>query len=517
MEFETKKTFSEILIPIKTAIAKYFYLFWAPAIAISILMLLISAKIPDYFSSSAVIFIQPQKVKVKMLQNSTEKKEQEEQFEALIQEMISRPRLLSIIDKFKLYPSFKGLKGKEKALIKMRGAIDIAPVISPSGKVLTQTFKLNFVHNDAKTAYNVADSLSQLFINESTLSEMSKTRGTEEFIDANLREQRTKLTKIEEKRKVFARKYSNQLPEYRVEALARLNSSQKQFSYNTQLLKSNLSRIQFLRDELRVVQKSVAQNSVNNSVSSSDPRIAIAKLKQSIKILKSKYSDRHPDVVAAQRRIDSLEGQAGSSGRKSISVSSTVVNSNPQTRLVARELNELEVQTGGLKSENEKLKLEIDELKENIKLMPIRETELSEIERDYVNLKESYQRLLEAKENASLQSSLVKSQKGTQFKIVDPASIPLVPSGPTRWVIALGGLVTGLAIMFGLPILFYYLNGSLKSREEAESELGLPVIGIIPPLLTSEVVSQKTRTRRLSVFASMVSLVLGVLLIILVF
>ena len=80
-------------------------------------------------------------------------------------------------------------------------------------------------------------------------------------------------------------------------------------------------------------------------------------------------------------------------------------------------------------------------------------------------------------------------------------------------MIALGGLVAGLAIMFGLPILFYYLNGSLKSREEAESELGLPVIGIIPPLLTSEVVSQKTRTRRLSVFASMVSLVLGLSLI----
>ena len=422
----------------------------------------------------------------------------------------------SIIDKFKLYPQFKGLKGKEKALVKMRGAIDIGPVISPSGKVLTQTFKLDFVHNDAKTAYNVADSLSQLFINESTLSEMSKTRGTEEFIDANLREQRTKLTKIEEKRKAFARKFSNQLPEYRVEALARLNSSQKQFSYNTQLLKSNLSRITFLRDELRVVQQGVAQNSVNNSSNSgSDPRIAIAKLKQSIKILKSKYSDRHPDVVAAQRRIDSLQGQAG--GQKSVSVSSTIVNSNPQTRLVARELNELEVQIGGLKSENEKLKLEIDDLKANIKLMPIRETELSEIERDYVNLKESYNRLLEAKENASLQSSLVKSQKGTQFKIVDPASIPLVPSGPTRWVIALGGLVAGLAIMFGLPILLYYLNGALKSREEAESELDLPVIGVIPPLLTSAVVSQKIRTRRLSMFASMVSLVIGVLLIILVF
>ena len=96
MDLETKKTFSEFLIPIKTAIAKYFYLFWAPAIAVSVLILLIAAKIPDYFSSNAVIFIQPQKVKVKMLQNSTEKKEQEEQFEALIQEMISRPRLLSV-------------------------------------------------------------------------------------------------------------------------------------------------------------------------------------------------------------------------------------------------------------------------------------------------------------------------------------------------------------------------------------------------------------------------------------
>lgn len=512
MDFESKKTFSENLIPLKVALKKYWLFCWVPAIAVSLVLIFISIKLPDYFSSEVVIFIQPQKVNVKMLQTS-EKDEQEEQFEALIQEMLSRPRLLSVLDKFNLYPSYTGVKGKEKALIKMRNAIVVEPIVAPSGKILTQTFRVSFRHHSADLAYKVADALSQLFINESTLTQMSKTRGTEEFLEANLREQRAKLSQIEEKQQEYTRKYADQLPAYRQEALGRLTAAQGQLSTNTQLIQANLSRISYLQNELKIVQQGAATSSVlGNIENSTDPRVALVQLEQAVKILTTRYSDKHPDVVATKKRIEVLKVQAAKAG-PGFKVNESLVKAAPESRMVGRELNELEVQTAALKSENEKLKELAETLNINIKAMPIREQELGEILRDYANVKESYQHLLEARESASLQSSLVKSQKGTQFKIVDPASVPLVPAGPVRWVIAVAGLVLGLATMFGAPMMLYILNGSFKSRDEAESELGIPVIGIIPTLQTEVLVKQRKSAFRLSVAASLCSFLVALVLI----
>ena len=516
MELESKKTFSENLIPFKTAYSKFGFLTWAPGIAAFLLIAFISIKVPDYFSSDVVIFIQPQKVNVKML-DTAEKTEQEEQFEALIQEMLSRPRLVSILEKFNLYPEYKGIKGKEKALIKMKNSITIEPITSPSGKVLTQTFRVSYSHNDANLAYKVADALSQLFINESTLTQMSKTRGTEEFLEANLREQLNKLAQIEEKQQEFTRKHSDQLPSFRQEAVVRLSSAQNQLATNSQLIQANLSRISYLQNELKLVRQSTAEiAAIGSQDSAIDPRVATAQLEQAVKVLTSRYSEKHPDVVAAKKRIEVLKSQSGGSTRGGVAVSENLVKAAPESRMVARELNELEVQTTALKSENEKLKELVENLNTNIKAMPIREQELGEILRDYTNVKESYQRLLEARENASLQSSLVKSQKGAQFKIVDPPSVPLVPAGPVRWVIAAAGFIFGLATMFGTPILLYFLNGSFKSRDEVEDELGVPVAGIIPTLQTEFLLKQKKKSRRISVAASVCSFFVAVIIVLLV-
>ena len=176
---------------------------------------------------------------------------------------------------------------------------------------------------------------------------------------------------------------------------------------------------------------------------------------------------------------------------------------------------ELEVQVQQLNADNARLKELTASLDADIKSMPLKQQELTQISRDYANVKESYKRLLAAKEEAALQSSLVRSQKSSQFKIVDPPSKPVVPAGPQRFLIAGGGVIAGLIVLLVLPVALYFMNDSYRFRQEVEDELGVPVIGVIPPMKTPAASVARRRAGATALAASVVSLFAGSLLIIL--
>ncbi len=61
---------------------------------------------------------------------------------------------------------------------------------------------------------------------------------------------------------------------------------------------------------------------------------------------------------------------------------------------------------------------------------PRREMELQSLNRDYANIKEVYNSLLNRKLEAELSVNMEKRQKGEQFRILDPAKLPEKPVSP---------------------------------------------------------------------------------------
>jgi uncharacterized protein involved in exopolysaccharide biosynthesis len=174
------------------------------------------------------------------------------------------------------------------------------------------------------------------------------------------------------------------------------------------------------------------------------------------------------------------------------------------------------VQIEALTQENAGLKKEVGQLNKDIKDMPIKDQELIKISRDYANVKENYERLLAAKSDATLQSSLVKSQKDTQFKVLDPPSRPVFPAGPPRIIIAAVGVLAGLALFFAIPVGLFFLNGGFKFREEVEDELEIAVIGIVPPMDTTQAKKLQRRAGATTFVASVLSFFAGSVIIFLV-
>ena len=522
MKFEENNSgsLSDVYAVFVSSLSRYWRVSWAPALVLMSLILVLSVRLPDYYVSDVLILAQPQKIQSDVIK-AGEKEEQQERLEVLLQELLSRPRLRSIIEQFNLYPEYQGFAGKEMALDHFRSAVTVTPSQSPSGRVVSTTFRVEFLHVDPDVAHEVTKKLANLFIEESIINRRSETQGTEEFLEAQLRDARKQLEETEARVQGFVRQNVGKLPEHREQALGRLRTMQEQLRTNSQMIAANMSRLGYLQSELKLAQRAeTASAMVDEPGAASDPETSLAQLERALVVLRSRYSERHPDVVNTQKRIEMLKSrvaaQAGSTGGDSASRTAAIVGGNPEVRAIRREISETQVQIEALTQENAGLKKEVGQLNKDIKDMPIKDQELIKISRDYANVKENYERLLAAKSDATLQSSLVKSQKDTQFKVLDPPSRPVFPAGPPRIIIAAVGVLAGLALFFAIPVGLFFLNGGFKFREEVEDELEIAVIGIVPPMATPQAKKLQRRAGATTFVASVLSFFAGSVIIFLV-
>lgn len=133
-------------------------------------------------------------------------------------------------------------------------------------------------------------------------------------------------------------------------------------------------------------------------------------------------------------------------------------------------------------TEQQRLQEQMSGYQARIEAMPRRESELVELTRDYETLRSMYESLLEKREDARIAESLERRQIGEQFKVLDPANLPVGPIRPDRLRIDATGALAGLALGVGLVGLVEYRDRSLKTEADVVGALSVPVLTVIPAL-----------------------------------
>jgi capsular polysaccharide biosynthesis protein len=90
---------------------------------------------------------------------------------------------------------------------------------------------------------------------------------------------------------------------------------------------------------------------------------------------------------------------------------------------------------------------------------------------------------MEKKIQAQMAENLERKQQGEQFKILDPARIPVKPFKPDRNKMLLMGGVIGLVAGLGLVWFRESMDQSFHAVSDLEEYLGIPVIAAIPNLI----------------------------------
>ncbi len=511
---EKKTSVNDVLVPLKVAILRHWRISLFPALALASLTILLASRLPNHYTADATLFVQPQRLNVKLI-DSPESKEMNERFDALMLNILSRKNIWTIVEDYKLYPEFRGVQGKENAIAKFRNNIRIAPVTLPSGKELLQTFKLSFTDPHPKVSFKVVKKVTDLFIRESTVSRVGELQATKEFLNAQLTEARKQLEATENKIKPFMQQNFGKLPEHLDQSIARLQNAQSTLESNSRLIAANLQRKSNLENELKVVRANehqLASNALSKTGTlASDRPTAIKQLQEALRVLQSKYTEKHPEVRSVKERIAALQASAPAADADARARLGSGVGSgiSPLRLSLVRQINDLNVETSQLQQENQQLKTTIAQLEKDIKNMPSKEQELIAIRRDYDNVRANYERLLQAKQEAELQSKLNLTQRGAKFRIVDEAALPTQPSEKPGQKLALIGIGLGFASFFGMVLGLHFFGNSYKLSSELEEDTGIKVLEIIPPVVTAEVTSRNKRMLFASFSCSVALFALG--------
>lgn len=83
---------------------------------------------------------------------------------------------------------------------------------------------------------------------------------------------------------------------------------------------------------------------------------------------------------------------------------------------------------------------------------------------------------------ANVSSVAVELMRVDSVSVVDKATAPLSPSGPKRTLYVAVAFLAGLFVAVAAVVLLDMLNTKVRSSEDAEELLGVPVIGRMPTL-----------------------------------
>jgi polysaccharide chain length determinant protein (PEP-CTERM system associated) len=418
--------------------------------------------LPKIYKAETLIVIQPQKLPDNYVR-SVVTTDIDSRVNTISQQILSRSNLEKIIDNFRLYADSKsqGMFMEDK-IENLRESISV-DLIKRDRRSEALAFSISFKGKEPEKVMKIANALTSYVIDENLRIRETQAVGTSDFLDEELITIRDKLMLQEKKLKEYREKYMGGLPEQLDSNLRVIDRLQLQLSSKQESLRDAKNRL--LNAENQIAQDIGTRMTTDGRlVIDSEKSLSPDQAKAQLAYLETRYTEKHPDVIRLKKMISDFEKNKEGTGE------SQFVFANSE-----------------LKTEVKNLSEDISQLVNQIRIYqklvddtPKRETELLSIERDYNNIKETYNSLLNRKLEANISVNMEKKQKGEQFQVVDPARLPEKPISPDMPKLFLVMLAAGFGIGGGLIFLLEYLNTSFRGPEDVESYLGFPVIATVP-------------------------------------
>jgi len=381
-------------------------------------------------------------------------------------------------------------------------------------------FKVTYVSGDPKAAMEVTNRLASLFIEENRRDREVLADGTNQFLESQLEDARRRLAEHEKKVQEYRQQYSGELPTQ--------VQSNLQVIQNTQLqVQAIVESIDRDRDRRIVLERSIADaiaadersagagtSPVEAQASPEEEELETAR--RTLRELQGRLTSEHPDVVRAKRQLRELEAKAAPAA-PSASAPAPQPEIRPvrtpaaasRIRNLQNEMQNIDRQIAYKEAEERRLRAVMGMYQARVETAPKRESELIELTRDYTTLQQLYTGLLAKREDSKIAANLERRQAGEQFRILDPARVPEQPFSPNRTRMNLMGAIAGLALGLGLVALLEYRDTTLRSDDDVVSTLNLPVLAVIPLLVTSIDERQQKRRRWAAVAAAASVMVIG--------
>jgi polysaccharide chain length determinant protein (PEP-CTERM system associated) len=458
--------------------------------------------VPSTFQSDALILVEQQKVPEKYVVSNVTVSLQD-RLQSMTQQILSRTRLESTINRFRLYETRQGvpLIQTGDAVEQMRKDIKIDLVEAPDRPGELTAFKIRYSTGTPQLAQQVNSELTSLFIEENLQSQQQLSESTTAFLQSQLEDARTKLEEQEAKVRAFKANHFGNLPsqmESNVQILSGLQTQLQSAQHALDGANQQKLYLESLQQQYQSVQASLGNgNSTATSPDTLDKDLT--DLRRQLQEARLRYTEDYPDVVQLKDKIAKMEtlkrdinaeitanekpakttNDVDPAAAVSVEHGSTSPMMQIQSQLKA---NNLEIQN--YQQRQRQIESDITAYQARLNLTPETEQELADISRGYEESKTNYNSLLEKQNDSQLATNLEQRQQGEQFRILDPPSLPTRPSAPNHLLISLAGLGLGFAAGIGLTAFLEMTDVRVRQEKDLEDAVPIKVLIGMPHLDT---------------------------------
>jgi len=472
---------------------------------------IVSWFMPSVYRSSTLILIEEPTVPAQFVVPNVSG-DLQERLQSITQQILSRTRLLHIIDQFTLYPKYRDRSSPDDLVERMRKDVEIELVRSEDRRELT-AFNVYYSADNPQTAQAVTAELTSLFIKQNLEVRQQQSETTTKFLESQLASARENLAEQESKVRDFKDRYLGQLPGQLQTNLQILGGLQNQLQNEEDALSRAKQQNTYLQSLL------TQYRSLQNSSKSGDTTLVglpavdkeLDRLKAQLTDLSSHYTDRHPDVRKLKEQIAKTEklkrqiiadlnkphgGDPASNPSDAPKDYVELSDASPMFQ-VQSQLNANNVEIASHQRTIQQLRGKIEEYQARLGQEPVREQQLADLTRGYEQSKADYDSLLKKKNESELATNLEKQQQGEHFRVMDPPSLPVKPYSPNRLKLFAIGLGVGLTLGFGLSFAFEMADDRIYSEKEIKKLMPASILAEIPVLATVDEGEQALRQIRL--------------------
>jgi polysaccharide biosynthesis transport protein len=445
MDMERTYTVDELLSALRRR--------WVRAVAVAAAVLAVAvifiARLPSEYRAKAMVMVEPSTPHPDLV-TPVISTTLEEKVKSVKAQVYSRGLLAPAIEELKLYPKERERGGMEAAVELLRKDTEV----NPEGD---NAFTISVRSREPETAARVANRLAELFIEGNLQVRQGQVQRTREIISSKLDEMRTALVQAEQRIATFKREHQHELPELLEARLHERGDLARQQELTQGYIQTAQAHLDLLGTQPPGKDTDVGRLQDEEGT-----------LRAQFSVAASSLTPDHPDVQRLARQVGEVHAR--------LERARTRAN---EDNLEERRMRDA-VRRG--RQEIDRLDQRMASIDKVITAGPGIAAQLSDVSRDADLLRAKVGQLVSKKAEAEIAAELEQKNAPNEFRVLETASPPALPSSPNRsdafMLALLGALLIGGATVVGQEM----SDHSLRTGVEANQWLALPVLATVPSI-----------------------------------
>ncbi len=448
--------------------------------------------LPNKYEASARVFVDPSTALKPVIKDIAIEQDVGAELAFVRQSLLGQAHLEKIVSDTRMASEASTSREKAYVVDHLRNRITIATQAGSSEgtQVPSRIYIIGYQDESRDRSLRVVQILLDSFM-EGTLG--GKRQGSidaQRFLQDQISDYDKRLQAAEQRLADFKKRYVGMVPggqqsDYFTRLQAEMDAAKKAQSDLGIAANRRDALVQQLRGEAPVA-AATGTISTSNGTPGAQGGDTLSRIKETqarLDDLLLRYTDEHPDVLAARETLAQLkqrrEAEIAALQRGDASAAAaTGASSNPVYQSIQLALNQANVEIAGLKGELSTHQQKVTELRLMLDTTPQVEADYARLNRDYAVTKAQYTALVERLEQARLGEE-AEAVGSVRFSVIDPPTAGFSPVSPNRYLllaaVLAGGVAAGAAIAYLLNLLKPVFN-NVNSLVQAT---GLNVFGTV--------------------------------------